>query len=480
METDFSDYSQATTSGPDFSSSSMGLSDEAMASIGSSQNQDQSFFGGPDYNVMDYGRGSVSNVTNAANYDPNFAALGMIGRGLTPGFDLRNQISFNVPSQMLPQIEGKYGPIGAKYYSPVERFMQEDLADFVQSGPGIMGLVGRGLDSLFGGIDFLNKSKAGSTIEEEIAKEEARVEIADLEEQRQNQLTNPSFTPMSTIVDKVELDPAFMDVDRTKSKDAGASLAVDPNLSPDFVSRMRAIDALPAYSAVPQPVMVDQLQRDIAKSRGIFDLPQASDLQNNQIAAGSSTGQSLSSGPMSGGYTLSPITSTGSVREKTVQGPPEPPEKAPPGYVDIVMSEDISPRFAGTNMSIYGGKGPGESFNPKSELEAQAAIDAGFSLAPFTPMYEEIFNPEDYAKDLTRLGVNLPAAEFRFNRQPEVATRFKISDLPREVQEIVGLRSNLDYDRSFPLQTILDARRSVNKGDFSQKEMGDFLAGFSR
>ena len=93
------------------------------------------------------------------------------------------------------------------------------------------------------------------------------------------------------------------------------------------------------------------------------------------------------------------------------------------------MSEDISPRFAGTNMSIYGGKGPGESFNPKSELEAQAAIDAGFSLAPFTPMYEEIFNPEDYAKDLTRLGVNLPAAEFRFNRQPEVATRFKISDL---------------------------------------------------
>ena len=35
----------------------------------------------------------------------------------------------------------------------------------------------------------------------------------------------------------------------------------------------------------------------------------------------------------------------------------------------------------------------------------------------------------------------------------------------------------------FPIilsETILDARRSVNKGDFSQKEMGDFLAGFSR
>ena len=142
METDFSDYSQATTSGPDFSSSSMGLSDEAMASIGSSQNQDQSFFGGNSVNVMDFGRGPVSNITNAANYDPNFAALGMIGRGLTPGFDLRNQISFNVPSQILPQIEGKYGPIGAKYYSPVERTLVE------MEPIGIMSVIGKGLSSL--------------------------------------------------------------------------------------------------------------------------------------------------------------------------------------------------------------------------------------------------------------------------------------------------------------------------------------------
>jgi|TARA_E500000178_G_scaffold325461_1_gene352833 hypothetical protein len=416
-----------------------------------------------------------SNVIGTSNYDPQYAAALQISRGLNPGV---NTGGLDVPSYLQPQLTGPVASdfkgsfnLEPKYYSPVERFMQTTLSDIAQSGPGIVGLVGRGLDSLFGGIDFLNNSKAGSTVEEEVVKEE----------QKQNQMTDPNFNPISnTTIGIEDLDPAFMDVDRTKSKDAGASLAVDPNLSPDFVSRMRSIDALPAYSAVPQPVMVNQIQRDIAKSRGIFDLPQAADLQNNQIAAGSSTGQTLSSGPMSGGYTLSPITSTGSVREKTVQGPEKAPEKAPPGYVDIVMSEDISPRFAGTNMSIYGGKGPGESFKPKSELEAQAAIDAGFSLAPFTPMFEKTFNPRDYTKDLTPLGVNLPAAEFRFNRQPEVATRFKISDLPREVQEIVGLRSNLDYDRSFPLQTILDSRRSVDKGEFSQKEMGDFLAGFSR
>ena len=135
METDFSDYSQATTSGPDFSSADMGLSQEAMDSIGSSQNQDESFFGGSDFNTMDFGRGSVSNITNAANYDPNFAALGMIGRGLTPGMDLRNQISFDVPSSMLPSLEGKY-------YSPVEKALVE------MEPVGIMSMIGQGFKSI--------------------------------------------------------------------------------------------------------------------------------------------------------------------------------------------------------------------------------------------------------------------------------------------------------------------------------------------
>ena len=143
METDFSDYSQATTSGPDFSSASMGLSDEAMASIGSDENQDQSFFGGSDTpNVMDFGRGPVSNITNASNYDPNFAALQMIGRGLTPNSALRNQISFDVPSQMLPQIEGSLGPIGPKFYSPVEKALVE------MEPVGIMAMLGKGLQSI--------------------------------------------------------------------------------------------------------------------------------------------------------------------------------------------------------------------------------------------------------------------------------------------------------------------------------------------
>jgi hypothetical protein len=260
-----------------------------------------------------------------------------------------------------------------------------------------------------------------------------------------------------------------MDVDRTKSKDSGASLAVDPNLSPDFVSRMRSIDALPAYSAVPQPVMVNQIQRDIAKSRGIFDLPQAADLQNNQIAAGTSTGQTLSSGPMSGGYTLSPISSTSKV-EELVQGPPKPPEKAPPGYVDIVLAEDRTPRFAGTNMSVFGGAVPSESFKPKNELEAQAAIDAGFSLERITPMFEKTFSPTDYTS-ITKdgygaipIGINLPAADFRVNREPEKVVRVPISSLGKIGQEVSSLRSDLDYGITTPLQTILDRRSGPFQG----------------
>ena len=121
----------------------------ATGPSGGSGGSDNNFFGGDSVNVMDFGRGPVSNITNASNYDPNFAALQMIGRGLTPNSALRNQISFDVPSQMLPQIEGRLGPIGPKFYSEAERFLQEDLTDFVQSGPGVVGMIGNFLSDNF-------------------------------------------------------------------------------------------------------------------------------------------------------------------------------------------------------------------------------------------------------------------------------------------------------------------------------------------
>ena len=130
-------------------SENVSVTGQPTQASGAATGSDSNFFGGSDLNVMDFGRGSVSNITNAANYDPNFAALSMMGRGLTPSFGLRNQINFDVPSSMLPQIEGRLGPVGPKFYSPAERFLQEDLTDFVQAGPGIVGLIGNFLSDNF-------------------------------------------------------------------------------------------------------------------------------------------------------------------------------------------------------------------------------------------------------------------------------------------------------------------------------------------
>lgn len=114
----------------------------ATGPSGGSSDGDSNFFGGDSVNVMDFGRGPVSNISDTSSFDPNFAALGMIGRGLTPGFDLRNQITFDVPSQMLPQLEGSRGPLAPKFYSPVERTLVE------MEPVGLMALAGRALESI--------------------------------------------------------------------------------------------------------------------------------------------------------------------------------------------------------------------------------------------------------------------------------------------------------------------------------------------
>ncbi len=121
----------------------------ATGPSGDSGGTDSQFFGGSDFNTMDFGRGSVSNVINAANYDPNFAALGMIGRGLTPNMDLRNQISFDVPPSMLPQVPGDLimNEAGDRqmYYSEAEKFLQETAPEIVRGfqSVGIGSLINR-------------------------------------------------------------------------------------------------------------------------------------------------------------------------------------------------------------------------------------------------------------------------------------------------------------------------------------------------
>tara|TARA_B100000242_G_scaffold293991_1_gene274083 strand:- start:1844 stop:3334 length:1491 start_codon:yes stop_codon:yes gene_type:complete len=437
-----------------------------------------------------------SNITNLVSidpvtgqktdlYDPTFAAAFDISRGLDPTNNMGGTGGLAVPSYLRPQIEsGRVDARGEpiRYFSEGERVIQEDFTDFIrssqQAAAGIPSLLSSGLGaikSVFDGLSFLKDSKAGKTVEE-AAEDEKRIEIADLEKNKldplQTNMTDPSFMakPIDTVT-KTALNPVFGDVDKTTAMDAGASLASGTSVP--------AIER-PFVNLPPDPVMVNQIQRDIARSRGIFDLPQAADLQNNQIAAGEKTGQKLN--VTDPGFLQTEITEPFVPETKDKQGPPKPPEKAPPGFVDIVIREDKTPTFAGTNMTIFGGRDPSAKlYSPLTEAEARVATDAGFSLMPIPGALDVSQDPRDYTPSGVLTGVNLPAAEFQFKPDPENVIRVPISSLPAQAQQVAALRSGeLDYGTSFPLQTILDARREVDSGNFTQKEMSDFLAGFTR
>ena len=215
------------------STEGMGLSDAAIASIGSAENQDQSFFGGPDTpNIMDFGRGPVSNIKSSDNYDPNFAALGMISRGLTPNSVLRNQISFDVPNQMLPQLEGSRGPLAPKFYTPVERalvemepvgimasagkvftdFMKDNFTD-AKNALGKMGDAAGGF-SLSDLVSGIFSSETGQNAVNNMADNTAfdasgnRIELASLPQKGADFLPAGSTNP---IVNRVEVNKQLVD-----------------------------------------------------------------------------------------------------------------------------------------------------------------------------------------------------------------------------------------------------------------------------
>ena len=423
METDFSDYSQATTSEPDFSSSSMGLSDEAMASIGSSQNQDQSFFGGNSVNVMDFGRGPVSNITNAANYDPNFAALGMIGRGLTPGFDLRNQISFNVPSQMLPQIEGKYGPIGAKYYSPVERTLVE------MEPIGIMSVIGKGLSSLLDGVSFLNNSKAGSTIEETVDAFGNRVDPNAVSPLSATGAVDAFGTPVSRAEQTREANLGF----------GLGSMMTDPSFMGRPTVTKTSLDKLVDRPSIAQ-LAEDRKKQNALNS--IFDMLNKN-TQNIEIAAGTNAGKTLNpelpvSFPYgrSGGYNLSVLSSRGDVaKPNPVQGPPSPffPDQITPTERPFATTDQVALRSSPDGYYFA------NAFN--RPLDATRTSDKYR-----TPINEEEARAEEFAAyNFSSIPKGTDPIEF-INRR----------DLPSDLQGIVSLNRDLDYGSTIPLSYYFD------------------------
>lgn len=321
-----------------------------------------------------------------------------------------------------------------------------------------------------GAMSYLsNQGKAGDTVENIVAEQRGK-EIAQLEKERLEQGLNKDFKPITfpSIERTNVLDNSFMDRD--------ASLATNAE----------GVDSLNRPS-------IAQLAEDRKKQNAlnsVFDMLNK-DTQNIEIAAGTNAGKTLNTALpkprdlnafTSPGYLQSSVNPI--IKENPMQGPPRPSEKAPPGFVDIVMREDQNPVFAGTNMSIFGGRDPSaKAYTPLTEAEALASDFTGFTLEPFSPMFEKTYDPRDYTASGVLTGVNLPAAEFRVGKsEPEKVKRVAISSLPPIAQGINALRSDFDISPRVPIsmQTIIDGARAVERGDFSQQEMADFLGGFGR
>ena len=105
-------------------------------------------------------RSNITNLVDATTgrslYDPTFAAAFDISRGLDPTNNMGGAAGLAVPSYLRPQIEsGRVDARGEpiRYYSGVERFLQEDLPDFMRDIPTPMNLLGKALDSITGAVD---------------------------------------------------------------------------------------------------------------------------------------------------------------------------------------------------------------------------------------------------------------------------------------------------------------------------------------
>jgi len=378
-----------------------------------------------------------SNVRGMANYDPAFAAAFDISRGLDPTNNFGGTGGLAVPSYLRPQLTGDIASDfrgsynrEPKYFSPVERFMQTDLADIAQSGPGLISLVGRGLDSLFGGIDFLNNSKAGKTVEE-ITEDQKRIEIADLEEARQKQGLNPDFKPLTfPTIDRTNvLNNSFMDSDAkgiantTVGKEVSSNFPVAPSIS-------NAERSLISSNMSANNIL--ELLKNLEK-----------ETDNVEIDAGPNKGNTLTkSEPSTSFYDGSQYNDLAMQKLKNlgynVEVPNLPsqfPTSRPfPGTNEVALQRGTDGYYfanASNRKLDIPERISNFTFPILTEAQVRASDDAGYSFEPTT--------------NLATLGLQRDNTEF-----------IEKVNLPPELQGIVGLNTDLDYGQTTPLSVLLE------------------------
>jgi len=380
---------------------------------------------------------SRSNVRGLANYDPQFAAALDITRGLDPTNNFGGTGGLVVPSYLRPQLTGDIAsdPRGSfnlapKYFSPVERFLQEDATNFIrsaqESAAGIPSLVSTGvglIKNVFDGLSFLNDSKAGKTIEK-VVEDEKRIEIAQLEKERLEQGLNKDFkTSTFPSIERTNvLDNSFMD--------GGNSLATNAE----------GISLLPTY--------LDQTEKNLIsanrRANNISELldKMKKETANVQIDAGANTGKKLNPElPIpfpygrSGGYNLSVLSSTGdAAKPNPVQGPPSPffPDQITPTKRPFATTDEVALRSSPDGYYFA------NAFN--------RPLDAARTSEKYrTPINEEEARAEEFNYKLSPIPKGTDPIQFINKR-----------DLPSDLQGIVSLNTDLDYGPTTPLGYYFD------------------------
>jgi len=214
-----------------------------------------------------------SNITNLVSigpggqrtslYDPTFAAAFDISRGLDPTNNMGGAGGLAVPSYLRPQIEsGRVDARGEpiRYSSGFERFLQEDVTDFVQSGPGIVGLIGNFLSDNFNdakkalGLDGGAKGGLKSEDFTEMMSTRDDQQISDMSQQGAGMsITDPVVTTPNVAMGTIpQVSPTF---------DAFGNVTRDANMS-RFADQFGQINAGIASVAPNQAQEVGDAMRD--------------------------------------------------------------------------------------------------------------------------------------------------------------------------------------------------------------------------
>ena len=326
-----------------------------------------------------------------------------------------------------PSEFGSLGGIANQFGRDVSAGAKQIQNDLIQLADGAMSYLS-------------NKGKAGDTVENIVA-DQKRIEIADLEKNRLESLvTSP--------IDRVkitELDPSFMEVDKRTAMDSGASLA--SGTSVPVIER-------PFVNLPPDPVLVNQIQRDIAKSRGIFDLPEAKPfseiINNTEIDAGENKGQNLYDGSQYNDLAMQKLKNLGyNVEVPNLPNAFNSPTKRPfPGTDEVALRRGVDGyTFANTfNRPLDASREGDPSGSNLTTDQLRAAEFSGFSFDPVTnkSIYDER-GPIEFIKK---------------------------TNFPLDQQGIISLNTDMDYGQTNSLDNLLrNTPRSVAERNFLLNEI---------